>query len=155
MIGLTITTYMTGALQEFTIRRGLVEWADTIGPSMREELKRQAPVGLDEEGESGRRPGRLRDSITYRRESITDGVRVVWSAHIPYAEYVIHGTRGHEISAVAAKRLRFHGRDGDVAYRDHVSHPGARANDFPSRAYEHEGAALRTALQNAVVRRSE
>ena len=151
----TISAFATGALQQFQIRRALVSWADRVGPAMRDELKTQAPVGsyLDE-GTSGRRSGRLRDSITYRRESLADGLRIVWSAHTPYTPFVIHGTGEHDEHAVAARRLRFRGKDGGIAYRDSVHHPGARANDFPARAFEHQSAHIRTQLVNAVVTRS-
>lgn len=115
---------------KFAVR--LIEWADEIGPLMRDELKKQAPVRKD----SFVTGGRLRQSIRYRRTFTGVGGAVQWTANTPYAEYVVHGTRDHDINAKATRALRFMDKGGGVAFRRHVHVKGAKPNDFPKRASE-------------------
>jgi hypothetical protein len=107
------------------------EWADEAGPMVRAALKAEAPVGKTDL--SGRKGGRLRDSIRYERETAAGSVTMTFTANTPYAGYVIEGTGPHAITASAARALQF-SLDGAVTYRRSVNHPGTKANDFPERA---------------------
>lgn len=113
-------------LSRFRFAVRLVEWADEVGPLMREELKRQAPE----------KTGRLRQSIRYRRRFSGFGGSVQWTANTPYAAFVVRGTQPHEISAKATRALRFMDKGGGVAFARHVNHPGSKPDDFPKRAAE-------------------
>lgn len=118
------THFPKDSLARFKFAARLIAWSDEIGPMMREELKKQAPV----------KSGRLKQSIRYRRVFHALGGSVQWTAHTPYAEFVVHGTRPHDISAKATRAMRFMDKGGGVAFARHVHHPGAKANDFPKRA---------------------
>lgn len=110
--------------------RGLVEAADRIGPSFRRVLKDVAPIG---DPLNDLTPGRLMRSIRYSRTTTGHAVRMEFTAHTPYAGYVLGGTRPHIIEAVAARSLRWNTIAGPRFAR-RVHHPGTRANDFPARA---------------------
>jgi len=112
--------------------RALVSAADKIGPELRDEMKKEAPVGNPM---NDPHPGRLRDSIRYSRTTTSAGVRMSFTAHTPYAGYVIGGTGPHIISARAARSLRWMTPSGSRFARQ-VHHPGTEANPFPRRAME-------------------
>lgn len=117
-------------LQQFDFLRGAVAWADEVGPALRTELKRRAPVG-----HRSPRPGRLRDSIRYSRTTTGAGVRMEFRAHVPYAKFVVGGTRPHLISARAARAL--HWIDGAGShFAKTVHHPGTAPNPFPAEAVQ-------------------
>jgi Bacteriophage HK97-gp10, putative tail-component len=107
------------------------EWADEAGPMVRAALKQEAPVAPT--SFSGRKGGRLRDSIRYERETAVGSVTMLFTANTPYAGFVIEGTGPHVIAASAARALQFE-MDGAVTYARRVNHPGTKANDFPERA---------------------
>jgi Bacteriophage HK97-gp10, putative tail-component len=115
----------------FSWTKAAVEWADEAGPMVRAALKAEAPVGKTDL--SGRKGGRLRDSIRYERETAVGSVTMVFTANVPYAGFVIEGTGPHVITASAARALQFEFQ-GAVTYRRSVQHPGTKANDFPERA---------------------
>ncbi len=48
----------------------------------------------------------------------------------PYAEYVIKGTRPHDIVPRRAKVLAFEGSDGGTVFAKRVRHPGTPPNNF-------------------------
>ena len=111
-----------------------VRWSDTIGPLLREELRREAPVAKQDP--AGRnRPGRLRASIRYERRTTGASVRAEFTAYTPYAKYVIEGTKPHVIRPVAARYLMFYQGDAQRFSRL-VHHPGTKANPFNRRAVE-------------------
>jgi Bacteriophage HK97-gp10, putative tail-component len=116
----------------FSWTRAAVEWADEAGPMALAALKAEAPVGKTDL--SGRKGGRLRDSIRYERETAVGSVTMIFTANVPYAGYVIEGTGPHVISASAARFLRYEGSDGQFTYSRQVQHPGTKANPFPERA---------------------
>jgi hypothetical protein len=58
---------------------------------------------------------------------------VTFTAHTPYAKFVIDGTPPHVIEARAAKVLHWTGPNGDV-FRRRVNHPGTQPNPFPRKA---------------------
>jgi hypothetical protein len=124
--------YDRDRLDRFQFMKRIVKWADGVGPIIRTALQEEAPVG---DPMTDNHAGRLRGSIRYKRFTTPTGIRVDWSAHTPYAPYVIHGTEPHDIDPVAARALRFHdNRTGEWVIRGHAHHPGARANNFPKRA---------------------
>jgi len=113
--------------QRFDAMRALVGASDEIGPMTRDALKRRAPVGRPP---NDSHPGRLRNSIRYERHTDGDGVTLEFAAHTPYAKYVVHGARPHEIRPVAAKALHWYGPSGPV-FATLVHHPGNQPNRFP------------------------
>ena len=131
----------------FQFMQRLTRWADEIGPAFRSELQAQAPVG---DPLNDTHAGRLRGSIRYKRTTTADGVKIEWTAHTPYTPFVIHGTHEHDITPVAALALHFHDREGAEVFSRGTHHPGARANDFPKRAYEVMGQRMRDGFKNAV-----
>lgn len=118
----------------FSWTKAAVEWADEAGPMVRAALKAEAPVGKTDL--SGRKGGRLRDSIRYERETTPGSVTMVFTANTPYAGFVIEGTGPHLIPLepkAPGTALQFEFQ-GAVTYRRQVRHPGTKPNDFPERA---------------------
>lgn len=115
-----------------------VKWADKVGPMARTRLKEEAPVST--ESQWNQHAGRLRDSIRYERKTdVGSEIELKWTAHVPYAGYVVGGTRPHEIKATAARTLRwmwFGHAPGAVAFAKKVHHPGTRPNPFNLRAMQ-------------------
>lgn len=120
------------------------KWADTIGPVVLDGLKAAAPVGKEQATSDGQQlatrhaPGTLRRSIRYQREVSGTSTTATFTAYTPYAGYVIHGTRPHEIWPKAAKYLHFvqNGTErfvGPKGTDKHVNHPGTTANPFNRR----------------------
>lgn len=131
----------------FSWTKAAVQWADEVGPVVREALKHEAPVAktsLD-----GRKGGRLRDSIRYEREVAGGGLSAVFTANVPYARYVLDGTGPHVIAARAARALQFE-FEGAVMYRARVNHPGTKPNNFPERAIGPLTVMLRDTFAEAV-----
>lgn len=106
----------------FKVRKAMTEWADETGERVRDALKAETPVVT----------GRMRGSERYSRTTAGDTTRLDFTAHTPYAGYVIHGTRPHEIRPVAARALRWINAEG-IHFAKVVHHPGTKANDFPER----------------------
>lgn len=115
-------------LDRFQFLRAATSFMDEAAPLVRDALKRAAPVG-----QRTPRPGRLRDSIRYSRRTSGDGVAAEFTAHTPYAGYVLRGTAPHRISARAARALHWVSASGPHFARS-VNHPGTRPNPFPVRA---------------------
>jgi hypothetical protein len=113
-----------GALQQLQWTKRLVEFSDFIGPKFRKILQDEAPVDS----------GRLRSSIRYSRVTLVGSVRIRWTAHVPYAPFVIEGTKAHRITAVAARTLHWTTSGGGERFAHSVWHPGTKPNDFPKRA---------------------
>lgn len=108
-------------------------WADEVGPLFDEALKTECPVNTRPHFTNG---GRMRESIRHERAtSAGESMRLEFTAHTPYAGYVLHGTTAHEIRAVNAM---LHWWDRPMPGREYfahlVHHPGQRANHFPDRA---------------------
>lgn len=122
---MTVRVRSTSPREQFDFMRNAVAFADEIGPRFRDELKRRAPVGA-----TSLRPGRLRDSIRYSRTTRNGAVRLEFKAHVPYARFVVHGTRPHRISARAAKALHWTNASGSH-FAKSVWHPGTAPNHFP------------------------
>lgn len=109
-------------LQHFKALKAMTEWADDVGPKLRDATKEATPVDT----------GRTKKSERYERKTTGDGVRMTVTAHTPYIKYVIKGTKPHVIRPVAARALHWNGKRGPV-FAKVVHHPGNRANDFPGR----------------------
>lgn len=104
---------------------------------MRNEVERQAPVGMD-----SKKPRTLRRAVVALPLPIRSGqpagaiVKVNYSAKLagvpaaPHAHLVESGTKAHIIRAKSGKTLVLFG--GKV-FRESVQHPGARANPFFAR----------------------
>lgn len=111
-------------------RRGAVlsEVADTIRPGLVQALKLACPK------DSGRMADRIRAE---RRTSLAFGAAVDLKAttDVPYAPYVLNGTRPHWIFPRNAKALHWVNQSGDDVFATAVHHPGNKANDFPRRVW--------------------
>jgi hypothetical protein len=93
-----------------------------------EALKTEAP----------RKTGRLRDSILVRTE---DGEQRFYA--LPYARFVVGGTRPHLILPRTKRALFWQGAGHPVRQ---VRHPGTAPNDFRARAVGRSAQALRGLL---------
>jgi hypothetical protein len=113
-----------GALKEFQWTKRLVEFADVAGPKFRRLLQQEAPVDT----------GRLRNSSRYSRETRIGSVHIRFTANVPYAPFVIGGTKAHRITAVAARTLHWSTGSGSGAFAHSVWHPGTKPDNFPQRA---------------------
>lgn len=115
-------------------------WSDHIGPLMRAELMKQAPKKTE----------RLAKSIRYRRHVLADGLKVEWTANVPYAEFVIKGTKAHEIRPKAARALHIMDSHGAMGFAAFAHHPGSKPNDFPKRAADALGTRIVETFRAAV-----
>lgn len=113
-----------GALQQLQWTKRLVEFSDYIGPKFRKMLQEEAPVDS----------GRLRSSIRYTRQTLIGSVHIRWTANVPYAPFVIEGTKAHRITAVAARTLHWKTGSGSGGFAKTVWHPETKPNNFPKRA---------------------
>ena len=128
-IRIQVSGFGRAPFRRFTFPREANRWANTVGPTVREALKREAPVG------KGPKAGTLRDSIDYVRRIGPASAQLVFSTSVPYAGYVLDGTRPHTIRARNARVLHWTDITGDRFARV-VNHPGTRANPFPRRAVQ-------------------
>lgn len=113
--------------RSFAWRRAAAAWADETAVIVRGALKNAAPVGR------GADAGRLRDSIRYRRHTGADSIVLEFTAHTPYASYVIDGTRPHVIRARTARYLHWVDAGGRDRFAKQVNHPGTKPDRFPER----------------------
>lgn len=126
-IRVQVSGYSRPPFRRFTFPREARRWVTEVGPVVREALKREAPVG------KGPTAGKLRDSIDYTSRVGTNSAQMVFSTRVPYAKYVLDGTRPHVIRARNARALHWTDASGDRFARV-VNHPGTRPNLFPTRA---------------------
>lgn len=106
-------------LNHFDAAKIFVAWADDVGPLVLTELKARTPV----------RTGRMRSSTRYSRAK-SSGIRLEFTVHTKYAEWVIGGAEPHIIRAVAARALHWTNGSGSHFARV-VHHPGNKANNYP------------------------
>lgn len=139
---MSIRTDVNDALSRFQLTAATSRWADEVGPTVREALKIATPIGRNTP-----RPGRLRDSTRYARYPEATGLRIEWTAHTPYAPFVIHGTAPHTIRPVAARALHWRDARGSHFARE-VRHPGTRPNPYPERVMR----ALEPAIRESYAR---
>ena len=87
-----------------------------VGPAMVTEMRNEAPV----------RSGKLRDAI----RQINEPMKVrVGPFGVEYNQFVVEGTRAHEIKPKNASLLMFK-IGGKTVYAKSVKHPGTAANPY-------------------------
>jgi hypothetical protein len=64
---------------------------------------------------------------------------VVFYTTVPYARYVLAGTKPHVIEARNARVLRWTDAGGNPFFARRVHHPGTRPDPFPQRALDGRG----------------
>ena len=132
MLGSTITfhadTSGKSTLEAFELTARLVAASDIVSPVLRARIRDRTPVGR------GGHAGRLRDSVTAQRRTSIGWVRLEFHSKVPYAPYVIKGTKPHTILPVAARMLHWTTPDGQDVFARRVQHPGTKANNYPRRA---------------------
>lgn len=114
-------------------------WMQATGPAVRDAIKAKAPVSKTPMVAAfrGAGPGRLRDSIRFQSSTSTGVARSEFIAQVPYAGYVVNGTRPHRIVPRQAKMLHFlTAADGVPVFAHGVNHPGTKANPFAQRSVE-------------------
>lgn len=118
-------------LADVDFGRALRGWADEVGPAIREELRQRTPIYRAPLANPTPPPGgRMRDSETYESQFADRSVTMNFTAHVPYARYVVGGAREHEITAVAARMLHYYTNTAEK-WRYSVLHPGNKPNPFP------------------------
>lgn len=115
-------------IARFRWRQAVAEFVDEAQPITLRALKDAAPVASRGAGR-----GRLRRSIRSRREIGGDSATVRFTTAVPYARYVLEGTRPHRITPRLARALHWVDGSGSHFARG-VNHPGTRPNPFPERA---------------------
>jgi hypothetical protein len=113
----------------------LTETADVVKPTLITALRLAAP----------RDTGNLSRHIwVIRRTSLVGSARVdlLGVTDVDYAEFVLRGTRPHDISAPGqgpgsknAKALHWYDQMGDDVFAKTVHHPGTKPNPFPRRVW--------------------
>lgn len=126
-IRVTVSGTKRGPFNGFRWSTVASRWAVSVGPEVRQALKREAPVG------QGPGAGRLRESIRYEHRAGAGSAQLTFTANTSYASYVLNGTRPHEIRPRRAQALAFR-QGGQLRFARRVQHPGTRPNRFPSRA---------------------
>lgn len=120
-----------GPRQHMNILDGIAQWSAEMQVLVRDALKAEAPVNKSDDPRV--RPGRLRDSIRSEDKTTGDGVTITFVSHVPYAKYVIDGTKAHDIEVKAARWLYWQ-KGGVDHFAKKVHHPEVAPNDFPERA---------------------
>jgi hypothetical protein len=117
-------------------------WRSRIAPVVLDAIRAEAPEYKYDDTvlSRGQVKGDLKKSIKLDSVGggVGKGISMVFVSDVPYAKYVISGTRGHEIpkgGSGAGKILHWE-RGGEHFYRRSVQHPGTTANDFPRRAVD-------------------
>jgi hypothetical protein len=85
-----------------------------------------------------KRTGRLANHIwPVRHTSLAGGATVdlAFVTDVPYARYVLEGTRPHTIVPRNKKALSWMNQMGDQVFATIVNHPGTRPNPFPRRVW--------------------
>jgi hypothetical protein len=143
----TLTVKVSGAnaspLSRFRWSVASAQWANQVESLVKERLRQTAPVG------KGPGAGRLRDSIKSERVAGAASVVLTFTAHVPYAGFVLAGTGPHDIRPRNAQALHWTGPNGPMFARL-VHHPGTRPDPFPERAIRPLEGAIQTALRLAV-----
>jgi hypothetical protein len=109
-----------------------------VAADMTAELRRTSPVIT----------GDLYSSITSRYTVTPERVVIDFEADIPYAQYVIEGTRPHVIRATNRRSLSFYWpKVGGQAFFKSVNHPGNSANPFWQTVFNNTRAYILRALR--------
>lgn len=142
---MTLTVKVTGArgspLSRFNWRVAATRWAEKVEPLVKDRLRQAAPIG------KGPGAGRLKNSIRSERVAGAASVVLTFTAHVPYAGFVLHGTGPHEIPFKKPQPLLF-----SVGWRtvSVVHHPGTRPDPFPERAIHPLEGVIEAALRSAI-----
>lgn len=103
----------------------LVAFANMVQPRMTQAIMDAAPRGW-------RSPsGRLAESTRSTRRVGVGLVSMEWHTDVPYAPFVLGGTRAHEIVARKALVLHWTDRGGAHHFARRVRHPGTQPFDYP------------------------
>lgn len=120
---------LNAKLDRFKRASVLSEVTDTVRPSLLAALRLASP----------KITGKLASSIRARRETSISGidphVNLIATSDVPYARFVLEGTRAHDIYPNQAQALHWMNQMGDSVFSKVVHHPGTRANDFPDRVW--------------------
>lgn len=117
------------------MQRAIARWQDVAGGVLLKETQGEAPV----------KRGILRDSLYVQ----ASGTSVKVATKLPYAKYVVNGTRAHTIRPVGSKALRF--RIGSrVIFAKSVRHPGTKPNRFLQRALDNKRIFIKSLLSQFV-----
>ena len=109
-----------------------------VAADMTAELRRTSPVIT----------GDLYSSITSRYTVTPERVVIDFEADIPYAQYVIEGTRPHVIRATNRRSLSFYWpKVGGQAFFKSVNHPGNSANPFWQTVFNNTRSYIQRALR--------
>lgn len=122
------------------MRHAIDRWQDVAGGVVLREAERLSPF----------KTGRLRKSLF--AESHGTVIRV--GTRMPYAKYVVNGTRPHMISPMRGKALRFFIR-GQVVFSKGVRHPGTRPNRFLQKALENKREFVTALLKQYVTQETQ
>lgn len=114
-----------GARLRFEWTQAIVGWADAMMPVIRARMQSVAPV----------KTARFQRTIFFRRASRVGAVQMRFLSPEPYAPFIIHGTRPHDIFPRNASVLHFTTKDGSEVFTRQVHHPGTKPNDFAIRAW--------------------
>jgi hypothetical protein len=151
-ITMTISGADSSPLRRFHWPTAATAWAEEVAPRSREAVKAMSPVGKGalRTGGTGGKPGALRDSVSCRNEPSEGRMWVVLYSTVPYAPFVIGGTKPHVIQAHARTRGGwtgpYTGQPGAGSHTLHwvsggtdffamkVNHPGTKPDNFPERA---------------------
>ncbi len=108
-------------------------WAARAEPLGLAARRGAAPVSRDNGDPRKPKGGTFRDSITARTERSPGSLMIAYYSRVPYAPFILAGTRPHPITARNAPRLAFIGGDGAWHFPVTVSHPGTKPDRFPEK----------------------
>ena len=115
-------------LERFRHGTLLTEVADTVRPGLVTALRLAAP----------RDTGKLADHIWARRETslgVNAKVDLIATTDVPYAKFVLYGTKAHQIVPRLKGVLRWYDQMGDAVFATVVNHPGTKPNRFPRKVW--------------------
>lgn len=111
---------------------------DRTGPRVEDALKAACPRKPGWDHPERGAPGEMAESIDHTLVDESEKqFRIEWSAHVPWAAYVVRGTSPHRIVPHGPYPLRWTDADG-LHQALAVNHPGARPNAFPDRVLEEQ-----------------
>lgn len=110
-------------------------WAAEVAGVAAEAVRARAPVAHPFDPNPPVKPGALRRSIAPRIETAAGTASVVIYSTVPYALFVVGGTKPHPIQPRNARMLHFWTAGGEF-FRPYVNHPGTKPNPFAAQAIE-------------------
>lgn len=118
------------------------EWADTVGPRFLDTLRDTCPVNTREHFDHIG-TGRLLRSLRMERHTTENGLRLDYTAHTPYAKYVVGGVEPHEMRNRNFPFMHWWDRPlyGHEYFRKFVVHGSnhpQQPNPFHERAMDHD-----------------